>query len=254
MLRNFSHVLAIALSMGITHAGHAATHAIGLQQHVDLSASIGHGLGPSSFDTSAGGVWLPIAHAPAQGTEKLFDEAPPKERGWKGLARLLEALTPNIDTSIPLTSSQITDRISAMLDHGQNQQALNIIERRQAQLNEQGSIGTDVQLLFLRGRALSALGRNNEAISAYLNMTTLYPELPEPWNNLASEYVKQGKLDMAADALAMALDAAPNYATAQANLGEVQLMLAHRSFAEAAHLGARNAAARASKTSSMLKH
>ncbi len=254
MLRNFSHVLAIALSMGITHAGHAATQAVSLQQHVDLSASIEHGLDLSSFDTSAGGVWLPIRPTPTPGNENLFDESSAKEGGWKGLAGLLEALTPNIDTSAPLTSSQITDRISAMLDHGQNHEALNIIERRQAQLNEQGSIGTDVQLLFLRGRALSALGRHNEAISTYLNMTTLYPELPEPWNNLASEYVKQGKLDMAVDALTMALKAAPNYATAQANLGEVQLMLAQRSFAEAARLGARNAAARASETSSVLKH
>src|SRR5690606_13417980 len=137
--------------------------------------------------------------------EKLFNDAPPEEGGWKGLARLLQALTPNVDTSLPLTSAQITGRISNMLDRGQSQEALDIIEKRQAQLDTQGGIGTDVQLMFLHARALAALGRQSDAIDAYRNMTTVYPELPEPWNNLAAEYVKQGKLDMAYDALTMSL-------------------------------------------------
>lgn len=174
--------------------------------------------------------------------DKLFHDPAPEEGGWKGLARLLEALTPSIDTQIPLTSSQITARISAMLDQGQNQEALQIIEKRQAQLEEQGTVGTDVQLLFLHARALAAVGRNNEAIAGYRDMTTLYPELPEPWNNLASEYVKQGKIDLAYDALTMSLMANPHYATAKENLGQVQLMLAQRSFQEAARLGAGQAA------------
>lgn len=254
MLRNFFHVLAVAFTISVTHAGTAMAQATSPQSHVDLSASIEHGPDLSSFDTGAGGISARIAPAAAPGSEKLFADAPAKEGGWKGLARLLEALTPDIDTSIPLTSSQITDRISIMLDHGQYQDALDVIERRQAQLQDQGAVGTDVQLLFLHGRALAALGRHNEAISIYHTMTTLYPELPEPWNNLASEYVKQGKLDMALDALTMALKADPNYATAQVNLGEVQLMLAQRSFEDAALMGAPNASARASEAGSVLKH
>lgn len=253
MLRNFSHVLAMVVTLGMAQAGNALAQTAGLQQHVDLSASIEHGPDFSAFNTSVQGVAMPITPTPTPYSEKLFDETPKEEGGWKGLAGLLEALTPNIDTSLPLTSSQITNRISEMLDHGQNQQALNVIDRRQAQLEEQGSVSTDVQLLFLRGRALASLGRHNEAIATFLHMTTQYPELPEPWNNLASEYVKQGKLDMALDALNMALKAAPNYATAQANLGEVQLMLAQRSFTNAARLGARSAATRASETSAVLK-
>src|SRR3546814_12206119 len=102
--------------------------------------------------------------------------------------------------------------------------------------------------MFLHGRALAALGRDAQAIDLYQNMTTLYPELPEPWNNLAAEYVKQGKLDMAYDALQMSLSANPNYATAKENLGEVQLMLAQRSFQEASRLGAGQAQAQAQQT------
>src|SRR3546814_14592278 len=75
--------------------------------------------------------------------------------------------------------------------------ALEVIQKRTAQLEQQNSLGTDVQLMFLHGRALAALGHHDQAIDLYRKMTTLYPELPEPWNNLAAEYIKQGKLDMA---------------------------------------------------------
>lgn len=185
--------------------------------------------------------------------DKLFNDAPKKDGGWQGLANLLEALAPNADTSIPLTPSEITDRIAAMLDQGKNQDALNIIEKREAQRKASGAAGTDVQLLFLKGRALAALNRHDEAIATYRSMTVLFPELPEPWNNLASEYTKQGKLDMARDALQMALTADPNYATARANMGEVQLMLAQRSFHEAATLGSSSAHDKASEIKKVIE-
>jgi tetratricopeptide (TPR) repeat protein len=176
---------------------------------------------------------------PLQGAQ-LFDDKP-QEHGWKALAHLLEAITPSVNTDIPLTASQITTRISAMLDQGQNQKALDIIERRLAQEQASYRTGTDVQLMFLHARALAALGRDNEAEKLYQYMTTQYPELPEPWNNLAAEYVKQGKLEMARDALRMALTADPNYAQAHANLGRVQLLLASQSFHDAAKLGIKGA-------------
>src|SRR5690606_15055768 len=138
-----------------------------------------------------------MARQSLSANEKLFNDEPPPEGGWKGLARLLEAITPSVDTDIPLSPSQITSRISAMIDRGEAHEALQVIDKRAAQLDAQDGLGSDVQLMFLRGRALAALGRQAEAIELYLTMTTLYPELPEPWNNLASEYVKQGKLEMA---------------------------------------------------------
>jgi tetratricopeptide (TPR) repeat protein len=190
---------------------------------------------------------------PTATDDKLFQDAPPKEGGWQGLANLLEALTPKVDTSVPLTPSQITGRISAMLNEGQNEAALAVIEKRNAQLQRQGTAGTDVQLMFLNGRALAALGRDNEAIDIYRNMTTLFPELPEPWNNLAALYVKQGKLDMARDALNMALASDPNYATARSNLGDVELLLARQSFQDAARLGINDAGSKAAKAEAILK-
>lgn len=166
---------------------------------------------------------------------------------------MLDALTPSIDTSIPLTPSQITDRIERMITQGQYDEALRVIAERKAQREAQNAMGADVQLLFLEARALGAAGRHNEAITVYRDMTVQYPELPEPWNNLASEYVRQGKLEMAEQALQTALATNPRYATARLNLGVVQLMLAKQSFDQAARQGASEAAALSSKTTQLLQ-
>lgn len=170
---------------------------------------------------------VPDSPVPSSGTvantqaNTFFTDQTPKEGGWKGLANLLEAMVPSIDTSIPLSPSQITDRIATLLDQGNNLEALDIIEKREQQLQSQVAPGADVQLMFLHARALAGLNRHNQAIAMYQKMTILYPELPEPWNNLAAEYVKQGKLDMARDALTMALTADPHYSTARTNLSDV---------------------------------
>src|SRR3546814_18428673 len=99
--------------------------------------------------------------------------------------------------------------------------ALEVIQKRTAQLEQQNSLGTDVQLMFLHGRALAALGHHDQAIDLYRKMTTLYPELPEPWNNLAAEYIKQDKLDMAHEALSMSSAPNPPYGPAKANKARV---------------------------------
>src|SRR5690606_15644619 len=64
---------------------------------------------------------------------EIFPDEVAEEKGWKGLARLLEALEPNVDTAIPLTPSEITDRIAVMLDQGRAAEALEVIEKRKAQ-------------------------------------------------------------------------------------------------------------------------
>lgn len=235
----------------------AQTPVTGLVPHTDLTARLQNGNintgSANPFDTQSHMAVFELPPPANDINSKLFNDSEPIDGGWKGLANLLEALTPGIDTTIALTPSQITDRITVMLNQGQNQEALNIIEKRMAQLQSQQAIGTDVQLMFLRGRALAALNRHNEAIDVYRKMTTLYPELPEPWNNLAAEYVKQGKLDMAQDAIQMALTANPQYPAGKANLGQIQLMQARQSFDSAAQLGVGDARAKAEKTQAILQ-
>ncbi len=82
------------------------------------------------------------------------------------------------------------------------------------------------QARFLKGVALTDLGRLDEAIKVFEALTGDFPELPEPHNNLAALYARQGKLDLARHELELALTADPNYGVAAANLGDVYLKLA----------------------------
>lgn len=143
----------------------------------------------------------------------------PPDQGWQWLARQMDKLRPGVDTRLKPTPSQITDHIEARIDKGDYAGALKLIEWRQAQL--QGKPGTDVQLMFQHARVLAATGHPDQAAAIYKDMTQRFPELPEPWNNLATLYVKQGKLDQAGAALRTALQIDPGYADAQANLKQL---------------------------------
>ncbi len=160
------------------------------------------------------------------------------ERGWDGLAKVLEAISPSVDTRIPLTASEITRRIDSLLSAGRDTQALEEIEKRLAVEADRKTPGTDVQLMFMHARTLVVLNRIPEAQAIYQQMTQRFPELPEPWNNLAALYAQRGDLDQARRALDMALMIYPDYAMAQANLGDVQLKLALRAYEKASALGA----------------
>ena len=140
----------------------------------------------------------------------------PPDQGWQWLAKEMDELRPGVDTRLQPTPTQITDHIEARIDKGDYAGALKLIEWRQAQL--QGKPGTDVQLMFQHARVLAALGHIDQAAAIYQDMTRRFPELPEPWNNLATLYVRQGKLDQAGAALRTALQVDPDYADAQANL------------------------------------
>ena len=143
----------------------------------------------------------------------------PPEQGWQWLSKEMDKLRPGVDTRLQPTPSQITDHIEARIDKGDYTGALKLIEWRQAQL--QGKPGTDVQLMFQHARVLAALGRTDQAAAIYKDMTQRFPELPEPWNNLATLYARQGKLDQAGAALRTALQVDPDYADAQANLKQL---------------------------------
>jgi len=81
---------------------------------------------------------------------------------------------------------------------------------------------------FLRGVLLAELGRTEEAATAYTALTQEYPELAEPYNNLAVLRAAQGRLDEARVALEAALRADPSHREARENLGDVYVRLAVR--------------------------
>jgi tetratricopeptide (TPR) repeat protein len=101
----------------------------------------------------------------------------------------------------------------------------------------------DPMMRFLRGISLSQAGRTAEAIAAFTKLTEDYPELPEPFNNLAVLHAQQGQYDKARTALEMAIRTNPSYATAYENLGDVYAKLASQAYSKALQIDTRSAVA-----------
>ena len=100
----------------------------------------------------------------------------------------------------------------------------------------------DPQLRFLKGNLLSDSKRTAEAIAVFTLLNEDYPELPEPYNNLAVLYAGQGQYDKARAALEAAVRGNPNYGTAFENLGDVYVRLAAQAYGRALVLDPTNAA------------
>ncbi|MBI3171024.1 MAG: tetratricopeptide repeat protein, partial [Hydrocarboniphaga effusa] len=119
---------------------------------------------------------------------------------------------------------------------------------------EQGKAGDALQLLdkhlgknpqdaearFMRGLALVRLDRSKDAIRVFADLTRDYPQLPEPYNNLAVLYAGQGDYEKARDALEAALATHPSYATAHENLGDIYAALAGAAYNRALALDESN--------------
>jgi len=101
----------------------------------------------------------------------------------------------------------------------------------------------DPQMRFLRGVILTDQGKKPEAIETFTALTREFPELPEPYNNLAALYASQSQFEQARDALETAIQRNPNYATAHENLGDVYVRLAAQSYGRAQQLEKANTTA-----------
>ncbi len=100
----------------------------------------------------------------------------------------------------------------------------------------------DAQMRFLKGVILRDSGKTSEAIANFTRLTEEYPDLPEPYNNLAVLYASQGQFDKARISLEMAIRTNPSYATAHENLGDVYAKLASQAYNKALQLDSTNPA------------
>ena len=98
----------------------------------------------------------------------------------------------------------------------------------------------DPQMRFLKAVILRHQGKAAEAMTTLTELTQDYPELPEPYNNLAVLYASQGQYDQARQALEMAIRTNRSYATAHENLGDVYARLASQAYNEALKLDGGN--------------
>jgi tetratricopeptide (TPR) repeat protein len=99
----------------------------------------------------------------------------------------------------------------------------------------------DVQARFLKGLILTQQNKPGDAISVFSALTSDYPELPEPYNNLAVLYANHGQYDKARQALEMAIRTHPSYATAHENLGDIYAKMASQAYDRALKLDRSNA-------------
>ena len=126
---------------------------------------------------------------------------------------------------------------SKLLRDGQSQQALERVNRILV------SRPKDAQARFLKGLILTDQGSTKDAIEIFQKLTQDFPELPEPYNNLAVIYASQGQFDRARSALEQSIRTHPSYATAYENLGDVYAKLASQAYDKALQLDTSNAGA-----------
>ncbi|MDO8458695.1 MAG: tetratricopeptide repeat protein [Burkholderiaceae bacterium] len=123
------------------------------------------------------------------------------------------------------------DEVNQLLKSGKQTQALVKVEQSLS------SKPRDPQLRFLKGVIQTELGKPNDAIGTFTKLTEDFPELPEPYNNLAVLYASSAQFDKARAALEMAIRTNPSYSTAHENLGDIYANLASQAYSKALQLG-----------------
>jgi len=126
---------------------------------------------------------------------------------------------------------------SQLFKQGQLDRAL---ERVNAHLSKNPK---DARGRFLKGIILTEQNKPNDAIKVFTDLTQDYPELPEPYNNLAVLYASQGQYDKARASLEMAIRTHPSYATAHENLGDIYAKMASQAYDKALQLDKSNTTA-----------
>ena len=92
----------------------------------------------------------------------------------------------------------------------------------------------NVQLRYVKARLQIELRQTDQSKKTLIEITQQFPELPEPYNNLAALAANQGNWIEARDYLELALKLRPSYAIASANLGEVYVRLGAGAYEDAA--------------------
>jgi len=135
--------------------------------------------------------------------------------------------------ALPARADDMQDA-SRMLKAGQHQQALERVNKVLA------AKPRDPQARFLKGLIFTDQGNTKDAIDIFTRLTQDYPELPEPYNNLAVIYAAQGQYDKARVALEQSIRTHPSYATAYENLGDVYARLASQAYDKALQIDSSN--------------
>jgi Flp pilus assembly protein TadD len=110
---------------------------------------------------------------------------------------------------------------------GQKTQAVEQVEQALARSPD------DLQLRFALGVMRMEMGDRAQARTIFTRLTQDFPDLADPYNNLAVLHAAAGELDEARVALEQALRVQPDHAQALENLGDVLVRLSLRAYQRA---------------------
>lgn len=151
--------------------------------------------------------------------------------------RLLTLILGLAFAALSTAQSDGLKEISQLMKQGQQAQALERVNQYLA------TRPRDAQGRFLKGLILVEQNKVPDAVEVFSKLSQDYPELPEPYNNLAVLYAAQGQYEKARQALEMSIRTHPSYATAYENLGDVYTKLASQAYDRALQLDSSNSAA-----------
>jgi len=152
-------------------------------------------------------------------------------------ARLAVLLFALIFSASPARADELQD-IDRLLKQGHHAQALERVNQYLVQKPR------DAKGRFIKGLILAEQNKVAEAIEVFTALARDYPELPEPYNNLAVLYATQGQYEKARQQLEMSIRTHPSYATAYENLGDVYTKLASQAYDKALQFDSSNSAAK----------
>jgi len=128
----------------------------------------------------------------------------------------------------PLPRNAVPPDVERLVKARQFQDAVNLINQ-QLKANPR-----NVQIRFVKARLQIEMRKFDDAKKTLIEITQQFPELPEPYNNLAAIAANQGNWIEARDYLELALKLRPTYAVAAANLGEIYIRLGAQAYENAA--------------------
>src|SRR5256714_2400205 len=152
-------------------------------------------------------------------------------------ARLVLLISALAFSALPLRADELQD-IDALVKKGEHARALERVNQYLVQKPR------DPKGRFIKGLILAEQNKGAEAIEVFAALSRDYPELPEPYNNLAVLYAAQGQYEKARQQLEMSIRTHPSYATAYENLGDVYTKLASQAYDKALQFDSSNSAAK----------
>ena len=134
--------------------------------------------------------------------------------------------------AVPAIAADPQHEVDQLLKKGRRDLALEQVDAF-LQTQPKDAWGRSItRMRMLKGVLLAEQKRTDEAIVVFVRLTQDYPDLPEPYNNLAVLYAAQGRLEDARDALEQAMRTDPGYAAAYRNLNEIYTRLSTQAYSQ----------------------